>query len=519
MTSIRCKRPSSSFAEALCAAVAMAALSLPAIATAEVNLEGTWKITQSQDAFKPEGGSVPFTAEGRKRYQQNKALLAKRAFDDYDYATARCASPGLPRLMITPERFRIWQRNGWALFQFEWNRQFRQIEMPGLLQPQRRIDGSSILAGDDDAAVGRSTPTSKGHWEGDTLVLTTDGFADHTLIDNLVPHGYDLKTTERIRLVNANTLEDRITIEDPEFFTKPWETVVTYQRQADTEFPENICLDHLFASRPQPNPSAVNAYEVAAAKAAAAQPKESAPAKPEAATDDGRFGPPPLPANAPQPAADPRNFDGTWYHENRLVFLIPSDMFGSKKPFNALGQKVAERRLNSFKVGTPFINASAQCLPPGQFWQFDLNMPFHIFQSKDRFDFVFEEYHGLWQVLLGAPKPMPDAYMGNSFAHWDGDTLVVETSGYKLGPWLDSRGTPASKNAKLTMRIRKVKSENWYLEVIYTLDDPTYYTRPWSWARDYTWRPDLTLFREYDCELQTGAKNGLDASLVPEPKD
>jgi hypothetical protein len=58
-----------------------------------------------------------------------------------------------------------------------------------------------------------------------------------------------------------------------------------------------------------------------------------------------------------------------------------------------------------------------------------------------------------------------------------GDTLVVETNGFKEGMWLTTRGSSMSKNAKLTQRIRKVKSgDKWYLEMIYTLDDPTYYT-------------------------------------------
>jgi len=206
-----------------------------------------------------------------------------------------------------------------------------------------------------------------------------------------------------------------------------------------------------------------------------------------------------------------------------LVFQNTTDMFGYKLPFSDAGRKVMQRRVKSLKTGTPFINASARCIPPGQPWQLDLNMPFHVFQTKNRMDFAFSEYHGLMQIALGPattlPAAYPAAYMGNSVGHWDGDTLVVETTGFKDGLWLDIDGTPASKNAKLTMRIRKVKSDHWFLEVEYTLDDPTYYTRPWSWIRDYSWRPDMTLFREYNCELQTGAKDGIDPALVPEPQD
>ena len=197
---------------ALCLAIAVALLPARAPAAEPVNLEGTWKISAPQSAFKPEGGSIPFTDLARKRYAENKRNLAHSAYEEYDYATARCASPGLTRLMLTPQRFRIWQRPGWVGFQFEW-------------------------------IVGRAVPISKGHWDADTLVVETAGYPDNTLIDNLVPHGYDLKTVERIGLKGANELEDRITIEDPKYFTRPWQTVVTYKRQPDDPFPENVCLD------------------------------------------------------------------------------------------------------------------------------------------------------------------------------------------------------------------------------------------------------------------------------------
>jgi hypothetical protein len=225
------------------------------LAADPVNLEGTWKVSSppatsmGQAAFKPEGGSIPFTAYGRKRYQDNKKLQAAGKSADFDYAAARCSSPGATRLMLTPQRFRIWQRNGFVGMQFEWNRLYRQVDMGGLIKQARQgplvFPGAAATGPSDDELVGRAIPVSKGKWEGDTLVITTEGFADNTLLDNLVPHGYDLKTTERLRLKDSNTLENRITIEDPEYFTKPWETVVTYTRQADEAFPESVCLDTL----------------------------------------------------------------------------------------------------------------------------------------------------------------------------------------------------------------------------------------------------------------------------------
>jgi hypothetical protein len=74
--------------------------------------------------------------------------------------------------MLTPDRFRVWQRSGYVVLQFEWNRLFRQIDM-GLTLPRNRI-------GEDDSVVGRAVPISMGKWEGDTLVVTTEGFSDNT---------------------------------------------------------------------------------------------------------------------------------------------------------------------------------------------------------------------------------------------------------------------------------------------------------------------------------------------------
>ena len=155
-------RGPSSVGAVLCLAMAAALLSARAPAADPVNLEGTWKISAPQSAFKPEGGSIPFTAIGRKRYAENKRNLAKRAYEEYDYATARCASPGLPRLMLTPERFRIWQRPGWIGFQFEWNRLARQIDMGSLIQPQLSVAGNTAFGARTTRSSAGPCPSPRG---------------------------------------------------------------------------------------------------------------------------------------------------------------------------------------------------------------------------------------------------------------------------------------------------------------------------------------------------------------------
>jgi hypothetical protein len=202
------------------------------------NLEGVWKIVAPTKTLKPVSGSVPFTAQGRKQFEENKRLQAKGAYDDYDITLSRCNSPGTPRLMLTPERFKIWQRLGVVTFDFEWNRALRQIDASGM-PPKPDFLGRGL--------VPTMTGTSKGHWEGDTLVAETTNISDRTLLDDLVPHTQDMKLTERLRLVDADTLEDRITIDDPAYFKRPWDAEVTYKRQPAALFPEDVCLDRLKA--------------------------------------------------------------------------------------------------------------------------------------------------------------------------------------------------------------------------------------------------------------------------------
>lgn len=225
------------------AALAGAVLSMTSAATAQQatpNLEGVWKIAAPTRTLKPVSGDVPFTAEGRKAYDANRNLRGRSKFDDFDITSSRCSNPGVPRLALTPMRFKIWYRQGVVTFDYEWNRALRQINVS--VPPQPDFMGQDL--------VPTMTGKSKGRWEGDTLVSVMEGASDRTLIDELVPHGYDLKVTERFRLLDANTLEDRITIEDPAFFSRPWDAVVTYKRQPAAIFAEDVCLDRIDAKQP-----------------------------------------------------------------------------------------------------------------------------------------------------------------------------------------------------------------------------------------------------------------------------
>ena len=76
------------------------------------------------------------------------------------------------------------------------------------------------------------------------------------------------------------------------------------------------------------------------------------------------------------------------------------------------------------------------------------------------------------------PKDPQPSFTGYSSGHWDGDTLVVQTIGFRDGMWLDRSGSPMTSAAKLTERFRRVNYGN--LEIEITMDDPKAYTAPWT---------------------------------------
>jgi hypothetical protein len=76
------------------------------------------------------------------------------------------------------------------------------------------------------------------------------------------------------------------------------------------------------------------------------------------------------------------------------------------------------------------------------------------------------------------PKQAEPSWMGYSWGKWEGDTLVVETTGFKERSWLDLLGHPRSESMRITERYRRRDFGHMDLEVLF--DDPKYYTRPFT---------------------------------------
>jgi len=81
--------------------------------------------------------------------------------------------------------------------------------------------------------------------------------------------------------------------------------------------------------------------------------------------------------------------------------------------------------------------------------------------------------------VRGAPE---SRYYGYSTGHWENDnTLVIDTTGVDERPWLDEEGHPRSSSAHIQERYTRLDQYN--LQLTVTVDDPKFYTKPWTYMR------------------------------------
>ena len=113
------------------------------------------------------------------------------------------------------------------------------------------------------------------------------------------------------------------------------------------------------------------------------------------------------------------------------------------------------------------------------------------------------------------PRNLVPTNYGDSIGHWEGDTLVVETTGLNEKFWLDTRGTPHTSQLKFTERFTRVNMDT--LQYQATIDDRGAYTEPWTTATFMMrWQPNEDPY-EYICqennhgpELMLGSQSEID---------
>ena len=146
-------------------------------------------------------------------------------------------------------------------------------------------------------------------------------------------------------------------------------------------------------------------------------------------------------------------------------------------------------------------NPDAYCLPLGNMQLHLHPQPRKIIQSKNEIVILYEGNAGIRQIFTDArPLPSDDPqpwWFGYSTGRWEGTTLVVQTSGFRDGGWLDVNGSPLTDAGKTTERFRRVNYGT--LEIEVTIDDAKAYTRPWTVKFSQRLMPDDELI-EFICQ-------------------
>jgi hypothetical protein len=424
----------------------------PSTAVREAML-GIWVPDSAPRAMLTSGGKAPpLTAEASKLYAERRQRLAKgdASFDP----TSWCAGPGMPRILTMQYPLEIRADAHRIAFIHGWYRWFRTVDMG---------------AGAVDPPLPLTMGFPVGHWEENTLVIRTVGLIDTTVMDaSGLPHSEQLTLTERLRVLPDGRLEDRITIDDPENYTQPWETVFTFHRDAAARVTDDVCPDRMASGEP--------AEKAPPARKSASQSK---PAAPQGAT-------------AAKPVVTVAHFSGVW-EPKTFGFMVPN------APLSPAGQEIVTRNAAAMQGGKIMQTAWVSCRPGAISTMTMPREKIVILESADEVTVLFEMPRMVRRIRLNGSHPasLESSYVGDSIGRWEGSTLVVDTLGFNGYAELDARGQPTSARLHTVERFTPSADGN-SIDIETTIEDPEYYTQPFTIKRSWKKSPARHPF-EYDC--------------------
>jgi len=180
-------------------------------------------------------------------------------------------------------------------------------------------------------------------------------------------------------------------------------------------------------------------------------------------------------------------------------------------PYQPWAKELVKERMKQNGKDDP----ASRCLPGGLVKLHTNPFRRKIIQTPGLMIILFERDATFRQIYTdGRPLPAEvdlPSFNGVSSGHWEGDTLVVQTVGFKQGEtekdgaWLDRNGSPMTGAAKITEKFRRVDHSN--LEIMLTVDDPKAYTAPWTVKLNQVLMTDGQELIDYNC-----TENERDAS-------
>jgi len=159
----------------------------------------------------------------------------------------------------------------------------------------------------------------------------------------------------------------------------------------------------------------------------------------------------------------------------------------------------AEARRQEYLARRGVDDPMARCLLTGVPRITVRPLPFEIVQLPNRVIILYEIHHA-FRIIPTDGRPHPDdlepSYLGDSVARWEGDTLVVDVTGFNDKTWLAGVGTIHSEKLRVTERYRRDTFETIIYDV--TMEDPEVFTKPWHQLETFRLRPNERI-REYEC--------------------
>jgi hypothetical protein len=223
------------------------------------------------------------------------------------------------------------------------------------------------------------------------------------------------------------------------------------------------------------------------------------------------FGEEPKALSPPTPRTPDGHPDlsGFWKgsRETRPVGNIGKDLPGFELPLTPAGKAALKHNL------TATIDPEALCIIGGIPRHSASALPFEIVQSKDRVVFLYM-YTYFRAIPIGAQHARdPDpTFFGDKIGRWEGDTFVIDSVAFKGSPiWIDENANPQSDAMHAVERWTRPDANHIHLEL--TVEDPKFFTRPFSYSRTWLAGKAGEGLKEYSC-----SENNVDrAHLGPGP--
>ena len=178
-----------------------------------------------------------------------------------------------------------------------------------------------------------------------------------------------------------------------------------------------------------------------------------------------------------------------------------------EEPFTAAGRR------NFDNYNPTDGDYTGSCLPFGLLRAMNSPDPIQFMQTETHFAYLYEQNTWFKVVNLDGQDHggrLPPAWYGHSIAKWEGDTLIITTNRFNGKTRLDTIGHPHSDQMTVIERFALTDADTMDYEV--TIDDPVYYSKPWTNKRIFIRQSDFDLI-EYSC--MENNKSLFEGRVVP----